>query len=164
MKGRKAKPAELKIAQGNPGKRKVETVVVGGREAPRMPTYLAPRAKTAWKNLVADMSAANVLDRADWPLVEIAANAIGLYRHAVDMVNKEGALADGQKGNPTTSPWYRIMSEQSKEIRQLLDHLGIGPSARSRLGLQLSAKKSMAAEMNDRVGEKGLRVVNGGKA
>ena len=163
MKGRKAKPAEVKIAQGNPGKRKVETVVVGGRKAPKMPTYLSPRAKTAWKNLVADMAEANILDSADWPLLEVAANAIAQYRHAVDMCNKEGIVSEGQRG-PTSSAWYRIATEQSKEIRQLLEHLGIGPTGRARLGLQLSAKKSMADEMNDRIGEKGLRVVNGGKA
>lgn len=164
MKGRKAKPTEVKIAQGNPGRRRVEAVtVVAGRKVPRMPAYLSPRAKTAWKQLVTDMQAANILDGADWPLVETAANTIAMYRHAVEMTNKEGMIAEGQKGNLTTSPWYRIASEQSKEIRQLLDHLGIGPSARARLGLQVSAKKSMVAEMNDRVGEKGLRIVSGGK-
>ena len=164
MKGRKAKPTEVKIAQGNPGRRKVETVVVGGRKVPKMPAYLSPRAKTAWKNLVADMSEANILDSADWPLIEVAANAIAQYRQAVEMLQKEGPVAEGQKGNLTTSPYYRIATEQAKEIRQLLEHLGIGPTGRARLGLQLSAKKSMAAEMNERVGEKGLRVVNGGKA
>ena len=108
------------------------------------------------------MDAAGILDKADWPLIEVAANTIAFYRHAVDMCNTEGMIADGQKGNPTTSPWYRIANEQAKEIRQLLEHLGIGPVGRSRLGLSTSQGKSLQQEMNDQLGA--LRVVQGGKA
>lgn len=164
MKGRKAKPSEVKRAQGNPGKRPINTVVVGGRKAPRMPAHLSPRAKTAWKQLVSDMGEAGVLDSADWPLIEIASNAIAQYRHAIEMVNKEGSVEVGQRGSLTTSPWYRIAAEQAKEIRQLLDHLGIGPSSRARLGLSGASSKPMGLEMDAQLGERGLRIVDGGKA
>ena len=141
----------------------METTPVAGRKVPRMPAYMNPRAKTAWKQLVKDMQASGILDGADWPLVEIAANTIATYREAVERVNKEGAVEVGQRGSLTTSPWYRIQIESAKEIRQLLDHLGIGPTGRARLGIASKVKKDMAAEMNDRVGEKGLRVVQGGR-
>lgn len=162
MKGAKPKPNELKVRAGS--RRATETVVVGGRGVPRMPAHLSGPAKTAWKRIVEDMSAAGTLDSADWPLIEVAANAIATYRHAVKMCDREGLIADGQKGNPTTSPWYRIAMEQSKEIRQLLEHLGVGPVGRSRLGLANSKGKSMTAEMVDQVGARGLSVVKGGRA
>ena len=130
MKGAKPKPNELKRKTGS--RHATDTVVVGGRDVPRMPAHLSGPSKTAWKRLVEDMRAAGTLDSADWPLVEVAANTIATYRHAVKMCDRDGLVAEGQKGNLTTSPYYRIAMEQAKEIRQLLEHLGIGPVGRSR--------------------------------
>lgn len=163
MKGPKPKPAEVKRKTGS--KHQTQTVLVGGRQAPRMPAQLSPRAKTAWRQLVSDMEGAGILDKADWPLIEVTANLIANYRHAVEMGNREGIVCEGQKGNPTTSPWFRISMETGKEIRQLLEHLGIGPVGRSRLGMAGGkAKKSLSSEMADRIGpSEGLKLVKGGK-
>lgn len=162
MKGTKPKPAEIKRRTGS--RHATEAVVVGGRGRPRVPAYLSGPAKTAWKHLVDDMDSAGLLDKADWPLLEVAANAIATYRHAIKMCQSEGLVADGQKGSLTTSPWYRIQMEQSKEIRQLLEHLGIGPVGRSRLGLAAAKGKDVRTEMESKVPERGLSLVQGGKA
>lgn len=162
MKGRKPTPAELKMARGNPGRRDLEVVVVAGREQPKMPVGLPPRAKTVWKQLVTDLSASGVLDKADWPLLEVAAITICRMREAREVLTREGLFIEGQRG-PTKHPAYMIERECGMEVRQLLDHLGVGPSGRARLGLAKKVRKDMVAEMNDRVGERGLQVVKGGR-
>ena len=161
MKGAKPKPNELKQRSGS--RHASATTLVGGRGVPTMPGDLPDRAKTVWKQLVADMSESGVLDRADWPLVEVAAMTICRMREARAIIKREGLFVDGQRG-PTKHPAYMIERECMAEVRQLLDHLGIGPVGRSRLGLAGGPKKDMASEMADQIGARGLSVVKGGRA
>ena len=84
-------------------------------------------------------------------------------REARAVVEREGMFIEGQRG-PTKHPAYMIERECAAEVRQLLEHLGVGPTGRARLGLAKKVKKSMTSEMNDKVGERGLRVVGGGRS
>ena len=162
MKGAKPKPNEIKRKAGS--RHVTDTVVVGGRGVPKMPSGLPERAKTIWKQLVADMSESGVLDRADWPLIEVAAVTMCRMREAREVIRREGMIVDGQRG-PTTHAAYKIERECMAEVRQLLDHLGIGPVGRSRLGLANQKGKGMEAEIASRVPERGsLKVVQGGRA
>jgi P27 family predicted phage terminase small subunit len=161
MKGAKPKPAEVKRRTGS--RRVTDVNLVGGRRVPKMPAGLPSRAKTVWKQLIADMGESGVLDGADWPLVEVAAVTICRMREARDVIAREGLFVEGQRG-PTKHPAYMIERECAAEVRQLLDHLGIGPVGRSRLGLAKAGKKSMTAEMDDQIGRKGLALVEGGRS
>lgn len=161
MKGAKPKPNELKRRSGS--RRATQTVVVAGRGVPKMPAGLPERAKTVWKQLVEDMSESGILDRADWPLIEVAAVTICRMREAREVIKREGMIVEGQRG-PTTHAAYKIERECMAEVRQLLDHLGIGPVGRSRLGLAGKKGKDVAVEMGAKVPERGLSLVQGGKA
>lgn len=161
MKGAKPKPNELKRRAGS--RRATDTVVVGGRGVPKMPAGLPDRAKTIWKQLVADMQDSGVLDQADWPLIEVAAMTMCRMREAREVIKREGMIVEGQRG-PTTHAAYKIERECMAEVRQLLDHLGIGPVGRSRLGLAAAKGKDVRTEMESKVPERGLSLVQGGKA
>lgn len=161
MKGAKPKPNELKRRAGS--RRATDTVVVGGRGVPKMPAGLPDRAKTIWRQLVADMQDSGVLDQADWPLIEVAAMTMCRMREAREVIKREGMIVEGQRG-PTTHAAYKIERECMAEVRQLLDHLGIGPVGRSRLGLAAAKGKDVRTEMESKVPERGLSLVQGGKA
>lgn len=83
MKGRKAKPVELKRRQGNPGRRPLpEPVLIGGRAAPRMPAYLPARAKATWRQIVLRLAEVGMLDAVDGPALEALCVNVGLMREA----------------------------------------------------------------------------------
>lgn len=112
-----------------------------------MPAGLSKRAQTAWKAIVADLEAGGILDFADWPIVEAAAVAIGRAREARAMVNKEGLVIPGQKGNRTRHPALGIELEAWKEVRQLADHIGLSPAGRERLGMAGVKGKPLEEEL-----------------
>ena len=163
MKGRKPKPAEVKLKAGNPGKRPLETTVIGGRKIPKMPAGLPKPAQTLWRNTIEIMSEAGVLDQVDGPIVESFVMTMHRMREARKVIEREGMFIEGQRG-PTKHPAVAVERDCQIEVRQLADHLGIGPSGRARLGMTSKVKKDMTADMNDRVGHAGLRAIEGGRA
>jgi len=138
-------------------------VLVGGREAPSMPRGLSKTAQTAWRALVADMSEAGILDRADGPLLEVAAVLVGRMRDARRVIERDGPVIVGARGTLVKSPYLLIEERCQSELRLLMEQLGCGPVGRARLGLLSKPGLSMNQAMSATVGERGLRVVVGGK-
>jgi P27 family predicted phage terminase small subunit len=134
-----------------------------------MPSGLSASAKTAWKTLVEDLRDSGRLDSADWPLIEIAAVTIGRMREARRIVEREGLLAEGQRGAMTKHPAYLIERENAAEVRHLLEHLGVGPVGRARVtggGPSKPQVKTMKEEFDSKVGPSArqkLRALEGGK-
>ena len=170
MKGRKPKISESPGTVAKSGKTSTRPRTGGDLKFPRMPTGLSPSAKTAWKTLVDDLFANDLLESADWPLIEIAAVTIGRMREARRIVEREGLLADGQRGAMTKHPAYLIERENAAEVRHLLEHLGVGPIGRSRINggaVSKTKTKTMTEEFDSKVGPSArqkLRALDGGKS
>ena len=66
MASPKPKPTALKIAKGNPGKQKLNTnEPQPSKELPPCPEWIPPLAKSAWNNLVPELSRIGVLTKID---------------------------------------------------------------------------------------------------
>lgn len=193
MKGRPPKPAEVHARNGDPGKRRKDRVShVGGPGVPEMPKGLDRDAKQAWDQLVE--VAERILDRGDWPVLEAAATMIGLTRQlrrrriaadrrvnatmARDLVEPDD---DGKNGyterdrdvdvDRATNQYlalYRAERDAHAEARQHTDRLGLGPVARSRLGLSNDPPAPEPSQVNDPAAENprarraAMRAVSGG--
>ena len=68
MRGRKPKPTSLRVIEGNPGKRPLNTREPKPvRGAPTCPAHLSPTAKAEWKRLIGqlvELGMISLLDRA----------------------------------------------------------------------------------------------------
>jgi P27 family predicted phage terminase small subunit len=108
--------------------------VIAGPGAPPMPQGLTKRMQTAWRAIVRDLTAARMLDRADWPVVEALAVAIGRAREARAIINEQGLLHENSQGK-VAHPALGVEERAWREVRQLAGSiLPMSPPSRASLG------------------------------
>ena len=145
--GRKPTPTEVKRRNGNPGKRGLpQATLVGGRRRPPAPPQLSGPMATAWRYMVDDLEAGDVLDHADGGILEAAAVFWGRAREARSELRRQAEqhrrgrrelshlLAETARGY-TSNPLIAIERESWGQFRLIADNLGLSPNARARLGM-----------------------------
>ena len=162
MKGRKPKPVEVRRREGNPRKRPLpEPVLIGGRAAPRMPSYLPQQAKTAWRQIVPRLHEVGMLDRVDGPALEALCVQVGIMRQATEEIAAlDGLVATGSQGQPVAHPLLSVLTSAQNAVRQWTERFGLDPSTRTRLGLSELHRRSLASELHDQLGDAVLRAVD----
>lgn len=161
MRGRKPKPVEAKRLAGNPGRRPLpEPVLLGGRAAPRMPSYLPDRAKAAWRQIVPRLAAVGMLDAVDGPALEALCVNVAIMREAAGELKGAPMLVPGSHGNVKRHPAFDVFQTAQGEVRTWCERFGMDPATRTRLGLAELQRRSLATEMNAQLGEPRLRKVS----
>jgi len=161
VKGRKPKPVEAKRLAGNPGGRPLpEPVILGGRVAPRMPSYLPDGAKAAWRQIVPRLAAVGMLDAADGPALEALVMNVAIMRQAAGELDGAPMMVDGSHGNVKRNPLFDVFQTAQAEVRTWCERFGMDPATRTRLGLAELQRRSLATEMNAELGEPRLRKVS----
>jgi len=142
MKGRKPKDLEMKLLNGNPGKRSITPGSSSGSDtAPftaselEKPDYLDDYASQEWDRLVDTL--APILSPASAGMVLVACDAFSEMRHAMD------ALSDGKQTYETVSAKGPAMTRERPEIgiknrartayHRALAELGASPVAHTRV-------------------------------
>lgn len=174
MKGRPRKPVEQARREGNPGHRPLpQAFVLGGRERPAEPPNLSPLQLEAWTTIVDDLEGGGVLDKADAGLIEAAAVFWGRARqaraslarqaieHETGIRELDPLLAYSARGY-TKNPLLQVERDSWHEFRLVAENLGLSPGARARLGLGAPGQGRSTVE--DRMGARELKVVEGGRA
>ena len=138
MRGRKPKPARLKLIDGNPGKRPIR-----GREPkpptalPTCPAHLSATAKSEWKRLAGVLNEIGLLTRIDRTVLAAYCQAYGRWVEAERKLAETPPLLKTPAGYVQVSPWITISNKQVELMTRLMAELGLTPSARSRLAIQL---------------------------
>jgi phage terminase small subunit len=167
QRGPAKKPTALEIAEGNPGKRPINTHEPKFAEGePEMPTGLSPAARRIWKETVALMlTVPNLLTVADGAVLadycEVRAQKDGLRTamRARERENVKLIIAQtAQKGQRITGAEARGLAaeaslEKSGELLNQLRHrenvlrreLGLSPSARSSIRIGGGPKEQQNA-------------------
>jgi P27 family predicted phage terminase small subunit len=157
MRGRKPKPIEQRIQEGNPGRRPLPQPVQLDRknleEMREPPEALDPAAKEFWRFAVDRLIEADVLDRVDAPALEMLATAYARVGHARDAIKKYGHFTRGSNGQVKEHPAVKLERESVALFLKLAEQYALTPVARTRLGLAQLQGRSMLNEMNDRLGE-----------
>lgn len=160
MAGRYPKPTNLKVVEGNRGKRGMnkqepdpEYLAVDCLAAPE---WLDARAKVVWSEIAPELQKARLLAVIDVPLLAMCCVAIAQFRYAVTKVGDAAVLdADGEKGE-SLNPWLIVQSMSFKQAVAILREFGVGPAARSRISLQ-----SQLDLFGNGSGEKGAKYFTG---
>lgn len=164
MKGRRPKPVEQKIAEGNPGKRPLpEPLLVGGRltedDLAEPPADLPADAKRLWRRDVSRLVEVGIADKVDVAALEALCVAYARAKQAGRVVAKVGLFGEGAAGQLKEHPAVKIERESWAWFQRMAEQYGLTPIARTRLGQAELHRRTLAAELDEKIGEADLEEV-----
>lgn len=133
-RGRKPKPTELKVLEGNPGKRALnhdEPKPEGDIGDP--PAWMSDDQKKIWTEAVKD-APPGLLTCLDKSVFTVWVVAVDQHQKAAIKVSKFGAVVKSPStGAPIKSPFVTILNQQAAVIQKAVSEMGFSPTARTRV-------------------------------
>lgn len=131
------------------------------RRLPTMPKDIDPEARRVWRRVLREMGETRVVTAADADLLRAYCEAVASYVRNRRLLSESGALVRGARGRDLVkSPLHQIVREERDAIRLLARELGLSPSAR--VGLRIDMSRSVES-IEDVLGPPPrLRVMNYG--
>lgn len=136
-RGRPATPTAIKIADGNPGNRPINTNEPKPKGVLTAPKTLSKDAKAHWTRIVFSMDA-GVFAPPDEGLLASWCEARANHDTATTMLKNEPMVVLGSTGQLTVSPWIKIQSDMARLMISLAQQLGFNPAARAKLHAPVS--------------------------
>jgi P27 family predicted phage terminase small subunit len=157
MHGRKPKPVEQRVAEGNPRKHAIpQPLLVAGRpranELDEPPDHLPPEAKEFWAVSVARLVEVGIIDRVDVPVLEQLAVQYARIRQAQRVIAQDGHYSRGAAGQLKRHPAIDIEANATAMFMKIAEHYALTPIARTRLGLAELHRRSLATELEEGLG------------
>ncbi|CQR75075.1 Phage terminase, small subunit [Sporomusa ovata DSM 2662] len=134
QKGRKPKPIALKILEGNPGKRQLNTnEPTPVKKAPKCPSWLDTEAKKEWRRLTKQLEDLGLLTTVDMAAFAGYCQAYARWKEAEEFISKHGTIVKTPSGYWQQVPQVSIAQTYLKIMNKLCEQFGLTPSARSRI-------------------------------
>jgi len=134
QRGRKPKPTALKILEGNPGKRQLNTrEPTPEKRAPKCPGWLDPEAKKEWRRLTKQLEGLGLLTEIDMAAFAGYCQAYARWKEAEEFISKHGTIVKTPSGYWQQVPQVSIAQTYLKLMNKLCEQFGLTPSARSRM-------------------------------
>ncbi len=134
MRGRKPKPTAIKILQGNPGRRPINTDEPSYEAlGDDCPDHLGPVAVKEWKRMCELLQSSRILTSADRSALAAYCVAWGRWVEAEENIKKTGILVKSPNGFPMQNPWLPVSNKAFDHMRQLLQEFGLTPASRSKV-------------------------------
>ncbi len=131
--GRKAKPTTLKLLQGNPGKRPINTEEPQPLKLynPEPPERLSDLEAAKWREMTAKLSACRVLTELDLDALELyCINWIAMHEALAD-VHRRGKMLRTPTGSAMWNPSWAHYKHAERVCRSLQSEFGMTPSSRT---------------------------------
>jgi P27 family predicted phage terminase small subunit len=151
MAGRKAKPLELILLQGNSHITKKEIAQRKEREINpkkdkiKCPSWLDPVAKKEWRRISLELQELNLLTNIDINALAIYCDAFSKYMKATEEINKFGLVIKhtNKSGatNIVTNPYVQIANKYADLINKYCVEFGLTPSARAKISIPKKEEK-----------------------
>ena len=131
------KPTAIEIAEGRPGKRRLN-----GREpqprgiTPKCPAYLDERARQEWRRLILILKQMKVLTEADGLMLGNLCLTVSTLVKAQEKLNQLGILYKSPSGYVMQSPLLTVVNQCVDTITKLSREFGLTPASRPRLTIQ----------------------------
>lgn len=140
MRGRKPKPIEQRILEGNPGKRRLPAKKFDLTNATNhTPTVLTGEAAKWFKLVSAELRQIGVLKSVDIPGLTAAAQAYANMLDAVTGLCTSGGVVVSVGGKPGVSPYDTAFRLNAELYRKLTSDFGLNPADRTRLASSMDA-------------------------
>lgn len=135
--GRPATPTPLKVLQGNPGKRRLNSKEPKvQRGVPPCPAHLDAIGKAFWRSVAQLLDAMRVLTLADGRILELAADAYSEWRRCRKAVQEHGPTyrVETETGYMIRArPEVAMAADAWRRLSSALAQLGLTPATRSKL-------------------------------
>ena len=119
QRGRKPKPTAVKMLEGNPGKRSLNTgEPKPEKKAPRCPAWLEDEAKKEWKRMAKQLEHLGILTEIDMAAFAGYCQAYARWKEAEEFITQHGTIVK------TPSGYWQQVPQVS---------IALTPSARSRI-------------------------------
>ncbi|AHM56400.1 phage terminase, small subunit, P27 family [Peptoclostridium acidaminophilum DSM 3953] len=138
-RGPAPKPTNLKVLQGNPGKRQLnesEPVFPIGSEVPNPPAHLSRYAKKEWKRIAPLLHKNGLLTEADIAALGAYCQAYNRWVEAEKLIRTYGYTDETDKGNIIQRPEVGIANKAMEQMVKYGKEFGLTPSARSNLHIE----------------------------
>jgi P27 family predicted phage terminase small subunit len=134
MRGRKPKPTAVKILEGNPGKRALNSKEPKPPTAlPSCPSHIKGEARKEWRHVVRDLHEQGILTKIDRAILASYCIAWGHWVDAEKHLETEKAVIETDKGNLVQNPYIQISKRSMDQVVKFATELGMTPSSRSRI-------------------------------
>lgn len=146
--GRKAKPIDVLVAEGNShltkeeieARRAAEEALKPNSDNIVRPSWLDPLARKAWDVLTKELQALDLLTNVDVYALAIACDAYSKYVQASKAIKKQGLTIEYTNATGATNvianPNVAIAHKYHQIYKAYLAEFGLSPSSRAALALQ----------------------------
>jgi P27 family predicted phage terminase small subunit len=148
IRGRKPKPTAVKVLEGNPGKRALNTQepkpLLG---APERPPHLKGKAYTEWYRVTKQLEKLRLLSTIDRAVL---ASYCVAYQHWADAEEKlqiEGMVIITVNGNVIQNPYLSISNRAMEQMVKFAAEFGMTPSSRARLKVETPSEEDEMATL-----------------
>ncbi len=160
-RGFPAAPGSVKLALGETRPSRVNFLEPSPRRhAPSMPKDMDGGAKAVWRRVLREMGHTEVIRAADADVLRCYCEAVSQYQSSMRMLVSSSPLVRGARsGDLIKNPLHQIVRDARDAVRLFARELGLSPSARAGLNVQIG---NAASDISDEIGlPPRLRVVAG---
>ena len=134
--GRKPKPIQLRIIEGNRGHRPIKKTLKTAPLMPPCPVWLNKIAKTEWKRITPLLFKLGVLTREDMAALASYCENYAILVQCGNYINRRGGYAKYLCGkNSQTAPHLTAMNKAWQNIKAFCAEFGMTPSSRGRINI-----------------------------
>ena len=152
QRGRKPKPTAVKVLEGNPGKRSLNTAEPKPeKKAPRCPSWLEDEAKKEWKRMSKQMEQLGILTEIDMAAFAGYCQAYARWKEAEEFISQHGSMVRTPNGYLQQVPQVSIAQTNQKIMLKFCEQFGLTPSSRSRIVASTDGESS-GDEMEELLG------------
>ena len=136
MRGRKPKPTQLKVLEGNPGRRPLNKNEPQPEvRVPTCPQHLCPSAKAEWKRLALQLFTLGILTTLDRSTLAAYCQSYGRWVEAEQKLKETPAILKMPSGYVQQNPWLTIAHKQLELMHKYMSELGLSPVSRGRVSV-----------------------------
>ena len=132
--GRKPKPAQLRLLEGNRGHRPIREAVKAAPVAPPCPAWLSSLARTEWKRIAPELERLGLLAKVDMAALSGYCENYAVLVQCSNHIKRKGGYAKYLVGaSAQTAPHLAAMNKAWEKIRAFCTEFGMTPSSRGRI-------------------------------
>lgn len=137
-RGPKPKPTDLKVFEGNPGKRPLnDQEPQPERAIPDCPEHLDEVARAEWERITPELDAIGMLSRNDRAALAAYCQAWSRWVQAEEaIIQTGGTVVKAPSGYPMQNPHLSIANKALEHLKSFAGHFGLTPSSRSTLKVE----------------------------
>ena len=132
--GRKPKPSELRILEGNREHRPIPSPPKARPARPRAPSWLQKTAQKEWHRIARELHDLGLLTVTDLKALEAYSVCYAKWREASGKA-KVGVF-QSESGYIAANPLIAVELRYAKEMRAWMTEFGLTPSSRARLSIE----------------------------